>query len=88
MDLPRVDCPVRGRDAVGRFVLGVSERFTPPSAIFGVADLNGRPTILVRNADGSPAIVVSVELDGGRIQSIWAIANPDKLGRVSAAAIA
>ena len=80
--------PVRGRDAVGRFVLGVSERFTPPGAIFGVADLNGRPTILVRNADGSPAIVVSVELDGGRIQSIWAIANPDKLGRVSAAALA
>jgi RNA polymerase sigma-70 factor, ECF subfamily len=74
--------PVRGRDAVARFVVGVSERFTPPGAIFGVADVNGRPTILVRNADGTPAIVVSIELDGERIQSIWAIANPDKLTRV------
>jgi len=74
--------PVHGRDAVGRFILGVSERFTPPGALFGVADVNGRPTILVRNSDGSPAIVLSVELDGGRIQSIWAIANPDKLNRV------
>ena len=80
--------PVRGRDAVGRFVLGVSERFTPPGAIFGVADVNGRPTVLVRNAEGTPAIVVSIELDGGRIQSIWAIANPDKLRRVSAPALA
>jgi len=79
--------PVRGRDAVGRFVLGVSERFTPPGATFGVADVNGRPTILVRNAEGAPAIVVSIELAGGRIQSIWAIANPDKLRRVSAAAL-
>lgn len=78
--------PVRGQDAVGRFVLGVSERFTPPGATFGVADVNGRPTILVRNADGTPAIVISVEVDAGRIQSIWAIANPDKLRRVSSAA--
>jgi len=74
--------PVRGRDAVGRFVLGVSERFTPPGAIFSITDVNGRPTILVRNSDGTPAIVLSVELDEGRIQSIWAIANPDKLKRV------
>jgi RNA polymerase sigma-70 factor (ECF subfamily) len=74
--------PVRSRDAVGRFILGVSERFTPPGATFAIADINGRPTILVRNSDGSPAIVLSVELDEGRIQSIWAIANPDKLTRV------
>ncbi len=78
--------PVSGRDAVGRFVLGVSGRFTPPGAMFGIADVNGRPTILVRNADGTPAIVVSVEVDAGHIQSIWAIANPDKLRRVSPAA--
>jgi len=44
--------------------------------------VNGRPTILVRNSDGTPAIVISVDLDEGRIQSVWAIANPDKLKRV------
>jgi RNA polymerase sigma-70 factor (ECF subfamily) len=56
----------------------------PAGTTFAVADVNGRPTVLVRNADGSAAFVVSVEIDDGRVESIWAIANPDKLHRVNA----
>jgi hypothetical protein len=57
-------------------------RFRPPGAQLGVADVNGKATILIRNADGTPAIVVSIDVDRDRVQSIWAIANPDKLRRV------
>ena len=75
--------PIRGRAAVLRFVLGLTRRFMPANATFGFADINGRPTILVRNADGGASFVVSVEIDHDRIESVWAIANPDKLRRLS-----
>jgi RNA polymerase sigma-70 factor (ECF subfamily) len=72
--------PVHGRAAVARFVLGVSSRFAPAGARLLVADVNGKPTLLICYEDGAPAIVISLEVGEGRIQSIWAIANPDKLG--------
>jgi len=75
--------PIRGRAAVLRFVIGLTQRFMPANATFGFADINGRPTILVRNADGGASFVVSVEIDHDRIESVWAIANPDKLRRLS-----
>ena len=76
--------PIRGRAAVVRFVFGLTRHFLPAGATFALADVNGRPTVLVRNANGSAAFVVSVEIEDGRVESIWAIANPDKLHRVDA----
>ncbi len=77
--------PVRGPLNVARFVIGVTARFMPAGATFAVADVNGKPTLLIRRADGVPAIVVSVDADAGaaRVQTIWAVANPDKLGAVA-----
>ncbi len=74
--------PVHGRAAVARFVMSVSARFAPVNARYLVATVNGKPTLLIYSADGTPAIVVSVEVGAGRIQTIWAIANPDKLIRL------
>jgi RNA polymerase sigma-70 factor (ECF subfamily) len=74
--------PVHGRMAVAQFVLSVSARFAPTAARYLVADVNSRPTLLICSADGTPAIVVSLEVGEGRIQTIWAIANPDKLSRL------
>ena len=74
--------PVRGRMDVARFVIGVTARYTPVGARFSVAQVNGKPTLLIRHADGTPAIVVSIGVDGSHIRDIWAIANPDKLGAV------
>ena len=80
--------PVRGRDAVARFISGLTARFMPQDVRFGISDVNGRPTLLAHNTVGTALFVVSVEVDAGRIQSIWAIANPDKLGRVSSPRLA
>jgi RNA polymerase sigma-70 factor (ECF subfamily) len=74
--------PVHGRDDVARFIVNVTARYTPAGARFEVANVNGRPTLLIRHADGTPAIVVSIELDGALIHNVWAIANPDKLSAV------
>jgi RNA polymerase sigma-70 factor (ECF subfamily) len=74
--------PVRGRADVARFVIGVTARFTPAGAQLAVADVNGKPTLLIRHPDGTPAIVVSIDVDRSRIRNIWAIGNPDKLGAV------
>ncbi len=46
------------------------------------ADVNGKPALLVRRGDGTPLVVVSIDVDRTRIRSIWAIGNPDKLGAV------
>jgi RNA polymerase sigma-70 factor (ECF subfamily) len=72
--------PLHGRAAVAQFVLGVSARFIPQGARFAVVDVNGKPTLLISQADGAPAIVISLEVGQGLIQSIWTVANPDKLG--------
>lgn len=71
--------PVRGPVDVARFVIGVTARFMPAGGQRSVADVNGKPTLLIRHPDGAPAIVVSIEVEHGRIRNIWAIANPDKL---------
>jgi len=55
----------------------------PSGATFAVADVNGKPTLLMRSADGTPAIVVSLEVGAARVHTIWAVANPDKLGGVA-----
>jgi RNA polymerase sigma-70 factor (ECF subfamily) len=73
---------VHGRLAVARFVIGVTARFTPQDAKFEVAEVNSRPTLLIRHADGTPAMVVSIEADESAIHRVWVVANPDKLGAV------
>jgi RNA polymerase sigma-70 factor (ECF subfamily) len=77
--------PLSGRREVASFVIGVSARFMPAGAQFQVAEVNARPTLLIRHADGSPAIVVSIAAAGNRISHVWVIANPDKLGAVGGA---
>lgn len=71
--------PVHGRETVARFVLGVTARFLPQGAQFEVANVNGQPTLLIRDAAGRPVIVVSIEVGPVVIRNIWVIANPDKL---------
>ena len=74
--------PVHGPANVARFLIGVTARLVPADGRFDVVDVNGRPTLLVRRADGTPVVVVSVDIDGGRVRTIWAIGNPDKLKAV------
>jgi len=75
--------PVRGREAVARFLIGVAARFTPVDAQVSITEVNGRPALLVRDAQDAPAFVVAIEAVEGKIQKVWAMANPDKLQGVA-----
>ncbi len=70
--------PIYGAMAVAQFVTS-STRFTPPGSSASFAYVNSRPALILRAPDGKPVIIVSFEVGEGRIQRIWAIANPDKL---------
>src|SRR5215470_11449196 len=69
--------PVVGRLAVGKFVIAVT-RTLPPGASLELIELNGAAAIVARAAR-RPLVAVMIETDGAYIQSIFAIANPDKL---------
>jgi RNA polymerase sigma-70 factor, ECF subfamily len=69
--------PVVGSPAVARFIIAVT-RTVPAGASLDEIDLNGAPGLVVR-AGGRPVVAILIDTDGERIQSVYAIANPDKL---------
>jgi RNA polymerase sigma-70 factor (ECF subfamily) len=73
--------PVRGRQDVARFMLGVT-RHAPQGARVDILEVNGRPGIIIRSADGVAFTHVSLTLRDGKIVRIHAISNPDKLKRL------
>jgi len=75
--------PVVGRLAVARFVIAVT-RTLPPGASLELIELNGAAGIVAKAAR-RPLVAVMIETDGAYIQSIFAIANPDKLAALTPA---
>jgi RNA polymerase sigma-70 factor (ECF subfamily) len=72
--------PLRGRDAVARASLG-TRRFWPEQFSVELDEVNGQPALIMRTA-GQPWLVLSIDVQDDQIQTIWIIANPDKLARV------
>lgn len=68
--------PVRGAEAVARFLVGVRRKFGTGDVIARV--VNGRAA-LIAFADGTPQRVVSIDVSRNRIAAIYVVANPDKL---------
>lgn len=75
--------PVHGADRVGRFLIGVLQKY--PGASYRVATVNGEPGV-VTHADGVVLNAVAVEVVDGLITGIRIVSNPDKLTRVTATA--
>lgn len=76
--------PVRSRDHVARVL--IHGLFGKASAAYGklhfeTAHLNGETGILVRSGD-KVLIVMLLQLHGGKLASMYAVGNPDKLVRV------
>ncbi len=46
-----------------------------------MAEVNGQPTVIIR-AGGRVFTVLTVEVVAGHIQTVYVIANPEKLARV------
>lgn len=75
--------PVAGRDRVARFlVAAASPERAGEDLAFEHVDVNSVPGVLVRDGDGQPAGVLSLQLAGGLIQGVHIVSNPDKLVHV------
>ena len=71
--------PVVGRDRVARGLAGFFRKMTPEMNLtFEVADINGAAAIVVRRG-GEIERVTHLAVDAGRITTVWAVLNPDKL---------
>jgi RNA polymerase sigma-70 factor (ECF subfamily) len=72
--------PISGRDAVARFSRG-TRRFLPQDFQVEIAEVNGQPATIFRK-DGKVFLVLAIEIDAGRIQTVRLMANPEKLARL------
>ena len=70
--------PVRGASSVARFALGVMERLVPKETIVRPTEINGQPGF-VAYVSGRPLSALIFDIRDGRIRTIYAIGNPDKL---------
>ena len=72
--------PIHGRDAVARFALG-TRRFLPEGARVELTEVNGQLALIFRAGDRA-YLVLAIDVEAQRIQTIRIMANPDKLARV------
>jgi RNA polymerase sigma-70 factor, ECF subfamily len=70
--------PVRGAASVARLALGVMERIVPKDTIVRPSEINGQPGF-VAYVNGRPLSALIFDIHDGRIQTIYAVGNPDKL---------
>lgn len=72
--------PIHGRDAVARMSLG-TKRFWPETFRAEIGEVNGQAALILRT-DNQAWSVLTIDAEEGRIQTIWIIANPEKLTRI------
>jgi RNA polymerase sigma-70 factor (ECF subfamily) len=58
-----------------------TKRFWPEDYRAEIGEVNGQAALIMR-AGGQAWSVLTIDVEEGRIQAIWIIANPDKLARV------
>jgi RNA polymerase sigma-70 factor, ECF subfamily len=70
--------PVHGASSVARFVLGVMERVVPRETVVRPTEINGQPGF-ISYVSGRPLAALILDIRDGRIRTIYAVGNPDKL---------
>jgi RNA polymerase sigma-70 factor (ECF subfamily) len=68
--------PVVG-DRIPRFLVNVAARI-PAGVDYEIHLVNGQPGAVVR-LGGRPVLAIAAAVDGGKVQRLWVIVNPDKL---------
>src|SRR5215510_10980675 len=73
--------PVVGNRAVAQFVIGVNLRFLPAVYHIELAEVNYQPAVIAR-AEGKALVVLTIEVEEGRLKTIRFMANPEKLAHL------
>jgi RNA polymerase sigma factor (sigma-70 family) len=69
-------CPIQGREKVARYALGIADLLADATIL--ERNVNGQPGLVVQRA-GATVSVVAFTVTGNRITHIWAVRNPEKL---------
>jgi RNA polymerase sigma-70 factor (ECF subfamily) len=72
--------PVVGRDSVARFILG-TKRLWPENAHVELGNVNGQTALIIHVGDQAFSLL-TIDVDEGHVQTIWIMANPEKLAQV------
>jgi RNA polymerase sigma-70 factor (ECF subfamily) len=73
--------PIVGAARIAKLVINLREKFWPPGRTLEIASVNGESAMVIRDS-GRLTATLSMATDGGRIVAVYAVVNPDKLGRV------
>ncbi len=73
---------VVGADNVARVLAATSPLLARIDATVEPAEVNGQPGAILRDRDGGVVGTVTLDVLGGRIQTVRWLGNPDKLGHV------
>jgi RNA polymerase sigma-70 factor, ECF subfamily len=68
---------ITGADKVARFLVGIT-RFPPPEPESYLAEVNGRPAVVVTSR-GEPFASIALDAARGRVTAVWLVVNPHKL---------
>jgi RNA polymerase sigma factor (sigma-70 family) len=68
--------PIVGREKVARYALGLADKVTDVTIL--ERNVNGQPGLVVQRA-GATVTVVAFTVTGNRITHIWSVRNPEKL---------
>lgn len=72
---------VRGIDKVARGIFGGLKRLVPEGLVRELTEINGQPG-LVNYLDGKPHSILIIDVRDQRIQTIYIVTNPEKLGHI------
>ena len=77
---PAFPRPIYGRDRVARLLQGPSARGERLGVIgMHTTSINGQPGAIFLDADGRPVAVVTIDIADDLVQTVRAVANPEKL---------
>jgi len=76
---PAATRPVLGADRVARFIAGIRKK--EPVGSVELVDVNGWPGVILRTPKGHPGTVIVLDVEDGRVTTLYSIRNPDKLRR-------
>ena len=79
---PAVPNLVYGADNVARAILGGMNKLVPRNLVRRMMEINGQPGA-VAYLNGRPYAVVTIDVAGGRIRSVYIVSNPEKLSHLA-----
>jgi RNA polymerase sigma-70 factor (ECF subfamily) len=76
--------PIHGAEKVARLWASIADPARAGDYTLRFVDVNGQPGVIGIGPDGGVRGVLTLEIADGRVRSVWAVVNPDKLARVAA----